>query len=238
MTHVVRFSILVALTLLPIVLSGCEDKEATQRKAFVDFLQTRILDRPGARLPQLTTEETAHLGEYAKQYAIIEDFNKTMDASVNGQMKDAIARGAVRSLRELISRRDDIEKARDSIIQMGTTLETALAAADAAHAKLTQPADLKPVYDKAYDRLVTSLAKTFREDMMPVVTSSLADVLKVSDYLTEHNTQIAFSGNNVQVKDAKTQTELNMLLSQLNGHSQDMMEAQRKFMSAAYGSAN
>jgi hypothetical protein len=238
MNYLVRFSVVVALTLLPICLGGCEDKEATQRKAFVEFLRTRILDKPGAHLPHLTAEETAHLGDYVKQYAIIEDFHKTMVDGVNGQLKDAIAGGAVRSITELISRRDDIEKARDTISEIETTVDIALSAADAAHAKLTQSADLKPVYDKAYNRLVTTLATTFRDDMMPVVSSNLADALKVSDYLAEHKTQIVFSGDNVQVKDARTQTELNKLLLQLNSHGQSIMEAQRKFMSAAYGNAN
>jgi hypothetical protein len=238
MNYLVRFSVLVGLTLLLFGLSGCEDKEAGQRKAFVDFLQTRILDKPGAHLPQLTGEETAQLGEYAKQYAIIQDFHKAIDATVNGQRNDAIGRGMVRSIRELISRRDDIEKARDTITQMGVTLETALSTADAAHAKLTQPGDLQPVYDKVYDRLVTSFGKAFRDEMMPVATASLADALKVSDYLMEHKTEIIFSGDNVQVKDENTKNELNKLLLQLNSHSQSMDKAKQSFSLATFGKAN
>ena len=42
------------LLLMMFALSGCGDKEPAQRKAFIDFLQTRILDKPVLAVPQLT----------------------------------------------------------------------------------------------------------------------------------------------------------------------------------------
>ena len=42
------------------------NKEAEQRKAFTAFLQTRVLDKPGLRVPMPTEEEKASFGDYAK----------------------------------------------------------------------------------------------------------------------------------------------------------------------------
>ena len=42
---------------LPLLLAACGDKEPEQRAAFTQFLQTRIIDKPGVRVPQLTAEE-------------------------------------------------------------------------------------------------------------------------------------------------------------------------------------
>jgi hypothetical protein len=82
MTMMDRRCVLVALALVG--LTGCEDKEAQRRKAFIEFLQTRILDQPGTRAPQLTDAQIERFGDYTKQYVIISDFHKTMDNSVSG----------------------------------------------------------------------------------------------------------------------------------------------------------
>jgi hypothetical protein len=232
-----RVWLLIALIILPFGLNGCEDKqakEAAQRKAFVEFLQTRILDKPGARLPIMTPEETARIGDYAKHYAIIQDFNKTMDASVKASMQDTIAKSAVRSVADLLSRRGDIIKALQTINEMGKALDAAFQTANDAKSQLNQPADLKPVYDKAYARLVTDLEQAFRNNM-PSVTASLNDAVKVSDYLDQHKSEIIISGSNVQVKDAKTASELNGLLLALNSHANELRAVQRAFSKAVYG---
>jgi hypothetical protein len=232
-----RVCLLIALIVLPLALSGCEDKaakEAAQRKAFVEFLQTHILDKPGARLPILTAEEIDRIGDYAKHYAIIQDFNKTMDESVKEQMRDAVAKGAVRSVGDLVSRRGDIVKALQTTNEIGKALDMAFQTANDAKSKLIQPPDLKPVYDKAYARLVRDLEQAFR-DSMPFVTSSLNDAIKVSDYLDQHKNEIVITGSNVQVKDAKIGSELNGLLLALNSHANSLSAAQRAFSKAAYG---
>jgi hypothetical protein len=232
-----RVGLLIALIILPLGLGGCDDrqaKEAAQRKAFVEFLQGRILDKPGARLPVMTAEETDRIGDYVNHYAIIQDFNKTMEGSVKGPMQEAIAKGAVRSVGDLVSRRGDIVTALQAINEMGKALETALHTANDAKSKLSQPADLKPVYDKAYARLVSDLEQAFQQSM-PVVTTSLNDAIKVSDYLDQHKTEIVVSGSSVQVKDPKIASELNALLFKLNSHASDLVAAQRAFSKAAYG---
>ena len=46
---------LVLAAALPFMLAACGDKEPEQRAAFTQFLQTRIVDKPGVRVPKLVT---------------------------------------------------------------------------------------------------------------------------------------------------------------------------------------
>ena len=44
------------IALLAVVLVACDDEPA-ERKAFIAFLQTRIIDKPGLHVPHLTGDE-------------------------------------------------------------------------------------------------------------------------------------------------------------------------------------
>src|SRR6201999_2151422 len=90
-----------AWALIAFLLAGCQD-EPTERKAFIEFLQTRIIDKPGLHVPHLTPEQERGFGDYAKQYAIITDFNDGLDRSVAKPMAEAINRGSIRSLDEVV----------------------------------------------------------------------------------------------------------------------------------------
>lgn len=49
--------VLLLAVALPLLLTGCGDKEPEQRTAFTQFLQTRIIDKPGVHAPKLTDDE-------------------------------------------------------------------------------------------------------------------------------------------------------------------------------------
>src|SRR5215472_15982281 len=77
----------VALCLLALTgLTACGDDEPNQRKAFIEFLQTRIINKPGLHVPTLTADESARFGDYAKHYAVIADFNGNLDRLVSNPM--------------------------------------------------------------------------------------------------------------------------------------------------------
>ena len=64
---------------LALSLAGCFDNEPAQRAAFVKFLQTRIIDKPGLHIPILSDKEIADLGPYADQYRIMNGFHHRLD---------------------------------------------------------------------------------------------------------------------------------------------------------------
>ena len=187
----------------PSRLAACGDSEATQRKAFIEFLQTRIVDKPGLHVPKPSDEQTKAFGPYAKDYGIILGFNEGMDKNVSGsRMEQVFKRGMVRSLDELTTRRADIGAAMEGMRALRAALEAELAKADAAHAALKQPEDMKPVYDKAYERTVTAPAATFKE-AFPAGDAAFQAAQNFASFLDQHHDSIKINGNSIQTSDPK-----------------------------------
>ncbi|PPA77025.1 DUF3053 domain-containing protein [Achromobacter spanius] len=225
------FLLLVAA--LPLVLAACGDKEPEQRAAFIQYLQTRIVDKPGVRVPKLTDEEQKSFGDYAAHYAVITDFNAGMDASVK-PLSGIIQKGALRSLNDIVTRREDMKAAQQSLSDMGVALKDQQTKADAAHAQLKQPADLKTVYDKAYEKTVSLPADTFR-DVLPQLNATFDSGLKIADYVEAHKAQIEISGPIVKVNDPAVQTELNQLLQNLNEQARNLQQAHTRMQALMLG---
>jgi hypothetical protein len=218
---------------LPLALVACGSSEPDQRTAFKQFLQTRIVDKPGVHVPKLTPDESKSFGEYATHYAVITDFNSSMDASVK-PLASLVQKSTVRSLGEVVSRREDFRAVQSGLNDMAVQLKAQQAKADSAHTQLKQPEDLKGVYDSAYDRTVSVPANTFLS-VVPQINSTLDASLKVADYLDAHKAQIEINGPVVKVKDAKVQAELNALLQDLNAQAQTVQKAQARLQTVMLG---
>ena len=218
---------------LPLLLTACGNSESDQRAAFKQFLQTRIIDKPGVHVPKLTPEESKSFGDYTQHYAVITDFNSGMDASVK-PLNGFVQKGSFRSLSDVIERRDDLKTAQTGLNNLVVQLKQELAKADSAHAQLKQPEDLKTVYDSAYERTVTLPATTFLT-VMPQVNGIIDSGLKAADYVDAHKAQIQINGSVVQVTDAKVQAELNTLLQDLNAKAKVVQEAQTRMQAVLLG---
>ncbi|MFJ3464993.1 DUF3053 domain-containing protein [Achromobacter spanius] len=224
---------LVLIAALPLVLAACGDKEPEQRAAFTQFLQTRIVDKPGVRVPKLTEEEKKSFGDYAAQYAVITDFNAGMDASVK-PLSGILQKGQVRSVNDIVSRREDLKTVRAGLNEMNAALKEQRAKADAARAQLKQPEDLKVVYDKAYEKTITLPADTFA-DVLPQINATYDVALKVADYVEANKSKIEISGNSVTVTDNAVQAELNKLLQEMNAQAKNVQQAQTRLQAVVMG---
>jgi hypothetical protein len=222
-----------ALLLLALCVAGCDDEPA-QRKAFIEFLQTRIIDKPGLHVPHLTVDEATSFGDYAKQYAIITDFNDRLDKSVAQPLQEAMQRGAIHSLDEIVIRHADFVAARDGFATLREALDTELAAADAAHAALKQPADVKPVFDKAYERDVTIPAKAFA-DIFPDLSQALTAIVDLGDFIDEHKKQVTINGATLQTSDPALQPQLSALVNALSAKNSAITQAQQRLRSVLNG---
>lgn len=218
---------------LPLALIACGNSEPDQRAAFKQFLQTRIIDKPGVHVPQPTGDESKAFGDYAGQYAVITDFNNEMSASIK-PFGGLAQKAAVRSLNDVIAHRDDLKTVQSGLNDMGQQLKASKAKADAAHAQLKQPDDLKAVYDKAYDRTVSVPSDTFLE-VLPQINSAMDSTLKVADYVDAHKAQIEINGPIVKVQDPKVQAELNTLLQDLNTQAKSVQQAQTRLQAVMLG---
>ena len=216
-------------------LAACGDSETTQRKTFIEFLQTRIVAKPGIHVPKLTAEETAAFGPYAAHYAVIADFNGHLDQSVSKPLQQALAAGAPRSLAEVAARRQDIAAVGAGLGQIHTALDREVASADAARAALKQPDDLKPVFAAAYDRDVTQPAKAWAE-IFPDVDAAMKSILALADFLDQHRDKITVSGSMLQVADPSLQPRLQALVDALRAKQEAIQKAQQRLHDLAYGS--
>jgi hypothetical protein len=222
------------LALLALLVAGCNDEPA-QRKAFIEFLQTRILDKPGLHVPHLTPDEEKSFGDYARQYAIITDFNDGLDKSVAKPMTEAINRGAVHSLDEVVTRRVDFVAARDGIAQLRGAIDKQLAAADAAHAALKQPDDLKPVFDKAFERDVTIPAKAFA-DISPDLSQALTAIVDLGDFIVQHKDKVTINGPLIETNDPVLRPQLAALVAALTAKNEAIAKAQQHLRVVMNGS--
>ncbi len=225
----------ILLLAIAVMLTACGNKEAEQRTAFSTFLQTRILDKPGVHVPTPTDADKAAFGDYAQHYAVITDFNEGMNKSISQPMSAVMAKGGLRSIEDIVTRRADLQTAREAMASLRTALDQQLATADAARAKLKQPDDLKAVYDKAYERTVSTPATTFR-DVFPAVDAVFGHALAIADYIQANSGKIQINGASISVSDPAVQAKLNDMLTQLGAQSTAINEAQRKLQGVLRGS--
>jgi len=217
---------LAALALFAFSAAACGDNEPERRKAFVDFLQTQILDKPGVHVLKLNDADIKSFGDYAKHYAVITDF--VADAgllAMNKKLNDSLPE--LRSIQSLVDQRVAIRKAG---VEMGEVLQAMNEKYDkttAARGTLKQPDDLKAVYGKAFDRVVTAPVQGFRETT-PIAQNIALAAANLGDYVAAHGDGVKVVGTSFQARDRKTQAEVDALVNALNANAPKFNEAQRR----------
>lgn len=219
--------------LLPLALAACGGEPA-QRRAFGTFLQTRVIDVSGTRVPELTPEEKKTFGVYAGDYAIISRFHAGMSERVTEPNNQLMKTTVVRSIGDILAQREEIAAAKAQMMGLRQALDEEQARADAARARLTQPDDLKPRYDQAYEKLVTVPANAYRE-VFPTIDGVFGSSLKIADYVKAHENKIDISGRVVRVADPVVQKELGRLLEELTAEGEKVTQAQRKMQDVVQG---
>jgi hypothetical protein len=215
------------LILLAGGLVACGDSEPDQRKAFIAFL-TQVNQRMGVHILNPTADETKSFGDYAKHYAVIVDFSKDVGAisAQDDQVMKKLGSPGSRTIEQMASHRQELTVIDDMLTKDQPVLEKRLTQADAEHAVLKQPDDLKAVYDKTYAKLVTAPAQA-----MILSTKILAEgvkaSLKIADYVNTHRDKLIFNGSQIQAKDKQTLAEFGPLLSAHQDISKRLQEAQR-----------
>jgi Protein of unknown function (DUF3053) len=209
-----------------VTIAACGDAEPDQRKAFIEFLQKFIIDKPGAHVPKPTAEDVKSFGPYAAHYAVITDFNAEIDKAMSGPFK-ITQTSAPRSIEELLARRQDVKAMSDSLSGVLGEMRKQLTISDDKRAALRQPDDLKAVFSSVYERSVTAPAQAFMATV-PVSIDGLQASLKLADYLDAHRTSVKVTGSSIQATDNKIRTEINQLLGAMNAQNQRLNAARER----------
>jgi len=229
-----RLFALAGVVIIALSTAGCFEREADQRKAFIAFLQTRIIDKPGLHIPILSEKEKADIGLYADQYYIMNGFHHRMNDAIGQDFARAMQIGNPRSLEDLAKHRAIIPVMKNGMAKMKTALIKIEADADAAHKALKQPPDLKAVYDIAYGRMVTKPASVFRE-LFPVIEAMLPPIEELAAFLDEHRSTIQYRGGAPVTSDPATRQKLAALLLGAVKAAEASQEGKRKLREMAEG---
>lgn len=230
-----RLVTLMTCLMAGLLLSACSPSEVDQRKAFIAFLQTDVLPKQGARMPQPNAEKLKPFGDYAGHYAVITRFHERMNNSVANPMQEAMAKGMPRSIEEVVTRKADIAAVRAGFVKMKEALDQAAAAADAERAALKQPDDLASVYGATYDKLVTQPVATFRE-IFPPTDEAFGAVLAMAELIEANRPAIKLSGSQIEISNAALRSKVQVAMTAMAAKQRSMVEAQQKLRRLVYGS--
>src|SRR5712675_2272534 len=101
---------LAGVVLLALGAAACGDNEPEQRKAFIEFLQTRIVDKPGVHVPRLTDGEKKSVGPYVDHFAVITAFTDNPEmVAVGAKMQNVTQRVSLNSIQDLVDHRADLK---------------------------------------------------------------------------------------------------------------------------------
>src|SRR5471030_208012 len=215
-TRFMRFLMLpFMLMTLVLAVSGCGDKEPAQRKAFIDFLQTRILAKQTVAVPQLTEKERDQFGPYSDDYALITDFHKQMNTEMSASLGPVFAGlNETVTVNKLLEKRDDLQKMVESSSNWREKLVVLRKQADTRHAALKQPDDLKAVYDQAYEKVVIQPSDV-AEQAFTLLPKVLTLVVAKADFIKAQGKKVTISGNTLQFDKQATLNKYNAIQQQL-----------------------
>jgi len=214
-------------------LAAWGDSETDQRKAFIRFLQD-INGKTGVHYLVPTPADEKAFGPYLQQYAMILDFNKDMKSRMDEFVAQIIRLGygptsTPRTIEQMAAAPQDLVVARDAVGKMEQGIEMRLAKINAERTALKQPDDLKAMYDKTFEKLVTAPALAMEKSAKAFDVAIDASI-KLADYINSHRNKLAVSGMQIQAKDQRTLDELRPLLKARQDAGERFLAAQRNVL--------
>ncbi|HEX4409082.1 MAG TPA: DUF3053 family protein [Xanthobacteraceae bacterium] len=212
------------------VLAACGNSEADQRKAFIGFLQD-INGRSGVHFLLPTADDEKAFGPYLQHYTIIIDFNKDMEVATNDFTNRIMQFGfgpapTPRTIEQMAARPQDLPAAKDIVDGMVRTIEARVAQLNVARNALVQPDDLKSVYDKTFDKLVTAPTSAL-EKSEKTLDEGIDASVKLAAYINSHRNRLTVSGMRIEAKDQRTLDEVGPLLKAHDEASERFAAARR-----------
>ncbi|MEG3133400.1 DUF3053 domain-containing protein [Rouxiella sp. T17] len=216
------------LLLIIFTLSGCGDNEQTQRKAFIDFLQTRVLANGRLDLPQLSEQQNKAFGHYVKDYAVIAHFHQKMATELNSSLVPVFtSMNALTSVNALLEQRNDLQIMADKSAQWQKDINAMRSQAEAQRGTLKQPPDLAKVYDQAYNKAVSQPADV-AEQLFTLLPQVLKLIVVKADFIKDQGKKVTVTGNTLQFASQAQLNKYNAIQKQLVPLNAQLMALSRQ----------
>lgn len=214
----------VAALLMVVSLSGCFDKEGDQRKAFIDFLQNNVM-RSGEHLPTLTADQKKQFGPFVSDYAILYGYSQQVNQAMDSGLRPVVdSVNAIRVPQDYMTQREPLRQSNGALGVLSQQLQNAKMQADAARSALKQGEDLKPVFDKVYEKVVTKPSDAM-QPLIPAAQTFTQQLVQVGDFISQQGTQVSFVANGIQFPTSQQASQYNTLIGPLASQHQAFSQA-------------
>ncbi|MGO4333606.1 DUF3053 family protein [Labrys sp. KB_33_2] len=209
---------------LCLLLAACFSKEPEQRKAYMEFLQARLVDnKDETTFPVMTPRQEEAFGPYADSFKVMQAFFDGMN------QRTGVGRNGNKAMRmpgapELIADPTLLDKFSASFLQRGRETKILVDTADTARARLQLPDDLKAVYDKAYDRTVSKRGRDWA-NLEPQWTGVTDQMKKLVTFVRQNQSKIQVQGNGLLTDDPAILAQMQGILKDLYARQDGLNKA-------------
>lgn len=210
-------------------LGACSRNEPQERAALIGWLDQHA--RPGLLLTPPDEATLKQFGGYARQYAVIGDYQAVLNRAA-GVIRETLSALPAHAIEDVVARRDSLQALRASLHRQRQDLEAAYQRAVSQRADLLQAPDLKAAYDRMFD---SSVVQT-RSSLLPLLDlldGPISAAIALADFAVLNQDQIASFGELTQVRDPSVQTQLNQRVDQFNAQSSAVQQARALCLEAA-----
>lgn len=219
---------------LAVCLTGCGD-DAEQRKALIDALQTGVLDKAGANVPDLNAEQLKALGPYAEHLGVLVAFKQGFDAVQNRAMEQFHASATYfKSISMLVQHKDELTAANAALAGLTQDLTALIRTADTKHVTLKTPDDVGQVFDKAYDRVVTAPGQALM-NVIAQMSARTASSLDMIAFIDANQGSFQIAGDTPVTTDPALEPNVNDLIQKVNETNAKLGSLIQKFQTVVRG---
>lgn len=195
------------LTVSVVALAGCGDKEPEERRAFIAFLNDKVLTVKGVGLPELSGAEKKAVGKYTEHYDLLTGFQKKLSDEAGKNANALLALAEVKDFAALAKAEKSLKKASREAEKLQKLVASLRKKTDKAKAELDMPDDLAVVYDPVYAKVV-SLPAASSAIAFEAVHSAFAAILDLLDFIDRNSRDVEIDGGKINLRNAGLQDDL------------------------------
>lgn len=199
-------------------LGGCGDREPEQRAAFITFLNEKVLPRRGVSLPDLSAEDKKAVGDYAKHYELLADFQRDLSSGAGKNARELLRLATFEDIAAVARAEKSLRKAAKEAAQLRELVLALEMKTGKGRDKLSLPEDLAPVYNAVYDKVVTLPAKT-SATVFDAVHDVFAAIIGLLEFIDSHSREMEIEGRNINLKNIALRDDLNAKMAAVNEKS-------------------